>query len=91
MAIRNPIEWIFTAPPGQVAKIGTATPKEYWQNRSTAGEPVIKRIGWRDIRFALDCGIDDFKANRTDIFMLRATAAMPWLLAVHLGVIAALF
>lgn len=84
MAIRNPIEWIFTAPPGQVAKIGTATPKEYWQNRSTAGEPVIKRIGWRDIRFALDCGIDDFKANRTDIFML----AIIYPIAVLLGVVA---
>jgi uncharacterized membrane protein len=84
MAIRNPIEWIFTAPSGAVSQLGAATPGEYWQGRAGAGEPRVQRIGWGDIRIALGRGLDDFTAIRTDVVML----AIIYPIAVLLGVAA---
>jgi Predicted integral membrane protein len=84
MAIRNPIEWIFTAPSGPVGQIGTATPGEYWQERARDGDPQVQRVGWGDIRIALGRGVEDFKANRTDVVML----AIIYPIAVLLGVAA---
>jgi uncharacterized membrane protein len=68
MHIRNPVEWMVgaTAAPGAV---GSATTEDYWPKRAEA-KPQIRVITSNDIRIALAMGIDDFRANRTDVVFL---------------------
>lgn len=70
MHIRNPIEWIFSAPPEAAGEVGSAQAAEYWPGAAADAAPDIRRITVDDIRVALRLGLEDFKADRTDVVML---------------------
>lgn len=69
MHIRNPIEWLLSAPAVPASELGAASPAEYW-NRHDAATPRIRHATADDIRYALARGIEDFEANRTDVITL---------------------
>ena len=71
MTIQSPPGWGVDQIRLAVNSIGSATPAEYWhttQDRSAA--PAVRRIGVEDLRIALSQGLEDFKANRTDVIFL---------------------
>jgi uncharacterized membrane protein len=54
-----------------VHSIGSATPEEYWHTTTDrSATPTVRRIGLTDLTGALASGLDDFKANRTDVIFL---------------------
>lgn len=70
MVIQNPITWIGDRLDRMFYAVGSATDEEYWhENRSVAAIPV-RRIRFADITQALDRGLADFAANRTDVMAL---------------------
>jgi uncharacterized membrane protein len=51
--------------------IGSASPEEYWPDTADrSGVPTVRRIGIADLTAALASGVEDFKANRTDVIFL---------------------
>ena len=68
MHIRNPLEWLF-ARADAASDIGGAAPAAYWEGRSSV-IPAVPKIGVADLRGALDAGVKDFAASRTDVAFL---------------------
>ncbi|MCF3945227.1 DUF2189 domain-containing protein [Acidiphilium iwatense] len=69
MHIRNPIEWVLSAPPDAAGEVGSASEAEYWPQTAPT-KPEVRRITTNDLRAALALGLEDFKADRTDVVTL---------------------
>ncbi|HEX7389486.1 MAG TPA: DUF2189 domain-containing protein [Acidiphilium sp.] len=69
MHIRNPIEWVFSAPENAAGEVGSASSAEYWPQAAPV-RPEVRRITPDDLRIALRLGYEDFKADRTDVVTL---------------------
>jgi uncharacterized membrane protein len=86
MTIQSPPGWGVDQIRLAVHSIGSATPAEYWhttQDRSAA--PTVRRIGMQDLRIALTQGLEDFKANRTDVIFLCVIYPVVGLLLARLA------
>ncbi|HEX3501511.1 MAG TPA: transporter, partial [Stellaceae bacterium] len=68
--IQSPFEWWWNRSRASVGGVGTARPEEYWAQARSAAPPEIRRIGLADLRAALESGVDDFAANRSDVIFL---------------------
>jgi uncharacterized membrane protein len=69
MTIQSPLAWGWDRLRSGAHTIGTARQEEYWPQTARAA-PAIRRIGPADLRAALLAGLDDFRANRTDVIFL---------------------
>jgi uncharacterized membrane protein len=71
MTIQSPPGWGVDQIRLAVQSIGSATPAEYWHTtRDRSAAPAVRRIGVEDLRIALARGLEDFKANRTDVIFV---------------------
>ena len=71
MTIQSPIAWGWDRLRLAAGNIGTAQRDEYWPHATDrSGAPTIRRIGTADLRAALAGGMEDFRANRTDVIFL---------------------
>jgi uncharacterized membrane protein len=71
MAIQTPPGWGWDQLTHAVQRIGSASPEEYWHSAADrSATPIVRRIGLADLMGALASGLDDFKANRTDVIFL---------------------
>jgi len=71
MTIQSPPGWGWDQITHAVHSIGSATPEEYWHTTTDrSATPTVRRIGIADLTGALAAGLDDFKANRTDVIFL---------------------
>ncbi|HEX4260186.1 MAG TPA: DUF2189 domain-containing protein [Acetobacteraceae bacterium] len=72
MTIQSPIAWGLDQLRLGAESLGSAPADAYWpQSARQAGVPAIRRrIGPADLREALVRGLDDFRANRTDVVFL---------------------
>jgi uncharacterized membrane protein len=51
--------------------IGSASPEEYWHTvAERSAVPIVRRLGLADLAGALASGLEDFKANRTDVIFV---------------------
>ena len=85
MTIKSPPEWGWEQLKGGVAGIGTASPEEYWEGARPRGVPAVRRIGIADLREALQKGMADFAANRTDVAFLCIIYPVVGLVAARLA------
>src|SRR5205814_1415247 len=65
MHIRNPVEWTVD----QLRVAGHAV-ETAGHARPLAAAPAVRKIGFADVRDALERGLDDFAAFRTDVVFL---------------------
>jgi uncharacterized membrane protein len=71
MTIQSPPGWGVDQIRLAVGAVGSATPAEYWHTSTDrSAVPAVRRIGIADLRIALTRGLEDFKANRTDVIFL---------------------
>jgi len=71
MTIQSPPGWGWDQLTHAVHAIGSATPEEYWHTaEQRSATPTVRRIGLADLSGALASGLDDFKANRTDVIFV---------------------
>jgi uncharacterized membrane protein len=71
MTIRTPPGWGWDQLTDAVQQIGSASPEEYWHSTSDrSATPIVRRLSLADLAGALSSGLDDFKANRTDVIFL---------------------
>ena len=71
MTIRTPPGWGWDQLTDAVHQIGSASPEEYWHSAADrSATPIVRRIGLADLTGALASGLEDFKANRTDVIFL---------------------
>lgn len=71
MTIQSPPGWGVDQIRLAVHSIGSATPSEYWHDAADrSATPTVRRITVADLRVALTRGLDDFKANRSDVIFL---------------------
>jgi uncharacterized membrane protein len=69
MHIKNPMEWLF-AQIEATAGFAPVHPALYWPATHAAAAPVVEKIGFADLRYALTRGLHDFAAARTDVYVL---------------------
>lgn len=84
--IRNPIEWgteQFKHATEHVESSGHAIRGAH--PAESAGAPIVRRIGFADLRDALARGIDDFGACRTDVIFLAVVYPVVGLLLAQLA------
>ncbi len=71
MTIQSPPGWGLDQLRRAVQSIGSASPEDYWHGTAArSATPTVRRIGIADLTGALASGLDDFKANRTDVIFL---------------------
>jgi len=71
MTIQSPPGWGWDQLRQAVQSIGSASPEEYWDTTADrSATPTVRRLGRADLTGALASGLDDFKANRTDVVFL---------------------
>jgi uncharacterized membrane protein len=71
MTIRTPPGWGWDQLTDTVQRIGSASPEEYWHSTADrSATPIVRRLSLADLAGALASGLDDFKANRTDVIFL---------------------
>jgi uncharacterized membrane protein len=71
MTIQTPPGWGWDQLTHAVQSIGSASPEDYWHTTAErATTPIVRRLGFSDLAGALASGLDDFKANRTDVFFV---------------------
>jgi uncharacterized membrane protein len=71
MTIQSPPGWGWDQLRQAVQAIGSASPEEYWHaSADRSATPAVRRIGFADLTGALASGLEDFKANRTDVIFL---------------------
>lgn len=71
MTIHSPFDWGWEQLRLGAGEIGAAAQEEYWPVAGRhAGAVGIRRIGVADLKLALARGLDDFRANRTDVIFL---------------------
>jgi len=71
--IKNPVEWFFAqleATAEASAVLGGMSADEYWSHLPTDKLPEVQKIGLRDVKAALQDGLADFFAGRTDVIFL---------------------
>lgn len=69
--IQSPVEWGWDRLKVTVHGIGSATPDEYWRRtEASPAVPEVRRIGLADLKAALESGLADFTANRTDVMFI---------------------
>ena len=73
MHIKNPMEWFF-AQFAATAEIGNAHPADYFATpteiAAAHGTPIVREIRFKDLTNALQAGVSDFAAARTDVVFL---------------------
>jgi uncharacterized membrane protein len=71
MTIQSPPGWGWDQLRQAVQSIGSASPEEYWDNAADrSAMPTVRRLGRADLTGALASGLNDFKANRSDVIFL---------------------
>ncbi len=71
MTIQSPPGWGWDQLTHAVQSIGSATPEDYWHRTGDrAAAPIVRRLGLGDLTGALASGLEDFKANRTDVIFV---------------------
>jgi uncharacterized membrane protein len=71
MAILTPPGWGWDQLRAAAHQIGSASPQEYWhRSADLTAAPIVRRISAADVRAALAAGLEDFKANRTDVIFV---------------------
>jgi uncharacterized membrane protein len=69
-----------------VQSIGSASPEEYWHTAADrSATPTVRRIGLADLTGALASGLEDFKANRTDVIFVCVIYPIVGLLLARLA------
>jgi uncharacterized membrane protein len=68
--IQSPFAWIGDRLDRAFHQVGSASDEEYWHEDRRAGAVTVRRIGLGDVRQALNSGLADFAANRTDVIFL---------------------
>ena len=73
MHIKTPMEWFF-AQFAATAEIGNAHPADYFATppeiAAAHGTPIVREIRFKDLTNALQAGVSDFAAARTDVVFL---------------------
>ena len=71
MAILTPPGWVADQMNRAIHAVGTDTPEHYWHRDDASPDtPVVRRIGFSDVRDAIRLGMADFGASRTDVLFL---------------------
>jgi uncharacterized membrane protein len=70
MHIRTPVEWLFGQADATAATVGATTPAEYWGKERLTRAPAAREISTSDLTAALELGLKDFAAARTDVAFL---------------------
>jgi uncharacterized membrane protein len=71
MTIRTPPGWGWDQLTDAVHSIGSASPEEYWHTTADrSATPIVRRLDLADLTGALASGLQDFKANRTDVIFV---------------------
>jgi len=71
MTIRTPPGWGCDQLTDAMHSIGSASPEEYWHTTAErSATPIVRRLGLADLTGALAGGLQDFKANRTDVIFV---------------------
>jgi len=95
MLIQSPIAWIGDRLDRAFHTIGSASDQDYWHEDRHAGTLSVRRIGVADLRQALNDGLADFAANRTDVIFLCVIYPLAGLVLARLasgyGVVPLLF
>ena len=81
MHIRNPVEWTVD----QLRLAGHAVERAGQPRGLDLPAPAVRRIGYADIREALERGLDDFAAFRTDVAFLCIVYAFAGLVLARLA------
>ena len=81
MHIRNPVEWTVD----QLRLAGHAVERAGHPRGLDLPAPAVRRIGYADIREALERGLDDFAAFRTDVAFLCIVSAFAGLVLARLA------
>ena len=81
MHIRNPVEWTVD----QLRLAGDAVERAGHPRGLDLPAPAVRRIGYADIREALERGLDDFAAFRTDVAFLCIVYAFAGLVLARLA------
>jgi uncharacterized membrane protein len=68
--IQSPIAWIGDRLDRALHLVGSANDEEYWHGDRRTAALTVRRIGTAELRQALDRGLADFAANRTDVIFL---------------------
>ena len=68
--IQSPFAWIGDQLDRALHQVGSASDEEYWHEDRRADALTVRRIGLGDLRQALNSGLADFAANRTDVIFL---------------------
>jgi uncharacterized membrane protein len=95
MLIQSPIAWIGDRLDRAFHTVGSASDEEYWQQARQVDGLTVRRIGIGDLRQALNDGLADFAANRTDVIFLCVIYPLAGLVLARLasgyGVVPLLF
>ena len=81
MHIRNPVEWTVD----QLRLAGHAVERTGHARDVDLPAPAVRRLGYADIREALERGLDDFAAFRTDVAFLCVVYAFAGLVLARLA------
>ncbi|HET8996320.1 MAG TPA: DUF2189 domain-containing protein [Acetobacteraceae bacterium] len=94
--IQMPIGWGWDRLRTAAHDVGSSPDEEYWPGQvRRRAVPALRRIGLTDLTQALASGLDDFKANRTDVIFLcvlyPAAGLVLWALASGYGLLPLVF
>ncbi len=86
MTIQSPPGWGWDQLTHAVQSIGSASPEEYWHTTADrSATPMVRRIRLADLTGALASGLEDFKANRTDVIFVCVIYPIVGLLLARLA------
>ncbi|MBV9250943.1 MAG: DUF2189 domain-containing protein, partial [Acetobacteraceae bacterium] len=69
--IQMPLGWGWDRLVQAMHNLGAARREEYWGDQARRSTiPIVRRIGFAEVRQALAEGLEDFEANRTDVIFL---------------------
>jgi len=68
--IQSPLAWIADQLDHAAHAVGSASDEEYWHENRQSAAFGVRRIGLADLSIALNRGIADFAANRSDVIFL---------------------
>ena len=70
MPTHSPAEWLVRQADATVSTVGSAPAAEYWTYPRATRPPAVKEITTGDLTSALELGLKDFAAARTDVAFL---------------------
>lgn len=86
MTIQSPPGWGWDQLTHAVQSIGSASPEEYWHTTADrSATPMVRRIRLADLTGALASGLEDFKANRTNVIFVCVIYPIVGLLLARLA------